>query len=225
MVAMQAMTLSTEQHEFRRVVRQFAEDKIAPLAAETDAKAEYSWEAFEALKAMELTALSYPEEYGGSGASTVDQAIVCEELARVCASTALMFLISKLATIHAAIVGAPAPIWFLGMQRPGAGFPDLSELKADAAVAAANIAPIRTPILILVGSADGLLPLATSLHAALVQGGKSVEMDVYEHGYHDFVLGPQGQKRPDLARGEILLQGALDALEKSVAFLKQPAQR
>jgi len=137
----------------------------------------------------------------------------------------VMFLISKLATIHAAIVGAPAPIWFLGMQRPGAGFPDLSELKADAAVAAANIAPIRTPILILVGSADGLLPLATSLHAALVQGGKSVEMDVYEHGYHDFVLGPQGQKRPDLARGEILLQGALDALEKSVAFLKQPAQR
>ncbi len=96
MVLMQAMTLSTEQHEFRRVVRQFAEDKIAPLAAETDAKAEYSWEAFAALKAMELTALSYPEEYGGSGASAVDQAIVCEELARVCASTALMFMISKL---------------------------------------------------------------------------------------------------------------------------------
>jgi hypothetical protein len=45
-------------------------------------------------------------------------------------------------------------------------------------------------------------------------------MDVYEHGYHDFVLGPQGQNRPDLPRGEVLLQGALDALEKSVAFLK-----
>ena len=45
---------------------------------------------------MELTALSYPEEYGGSGASLVDQAIAAEELARVCASTSLMFLISKL---------------------------------------------------------------------------------------------------------------------------------
>ena len=93
---MQPMTLSSEQHEFRAVLRQFAEDKIAPLAAETDVKAEYSWPAFEALKAMELTALSYPEEYGGSGASVVDQAIATEELARVCASTSLIFLISKL---------------------------------------------------------------------------------------------------------------------------------
>jgi hypothetical protein len=41
-----------------------------------------------------------------------------------------------------------------------------------------------------------------------------------EHGYHDFVLGPQGQKRPDLPRGEVLLQGALDALDRAVAFVK-----
>ena len=45
---------------------------------------------------MELTALSYPEQYGGSGASLVDQAIVAEELARGCVSTSLQFLISKL---------------------------------------------------------------------------------------------------------------------------------
>jgi len=47
-----------------------------------------------------------------------------------------------------------------------------------------------------------------------------VRMDVYQHGYHDFVLGPQGQSRPDLKQGEILLEGALDALERSVAFVK-----
>ncbi len=92
----QPITLTEEQREFRDVVRQFAADKIAPLAAETDRTAEYSWEAFEALKSMELTALSYPAEYGGSGASLVDQAIVTEELAAACASTSLMFLISKL---------------------------------------------------------------------------------------------------------------------------------
>jgi alkylation response protein AidB-like acyl-CoA dehydrogenase len=92
----QPITLTEEQREFRDVVRQFAADKIAPLAAETDRTAEYSWEAFEALKSMELTALSYPEQYGGSGASTVDQAIVAEELAAACASTSLIFLVSKL---------------------------------------------------------------------------------------------------------------------------------
>jgi alkylation response protein AidB-like acyl-CoA dehydrogenase len=92
----QPITLTEEQREFRDVVRQFAADKIAPLAAETDRTGEYCWEAFEALKSMELTALSYPVEYGGSGASLVDQAIVTEELSAACASTSLMFLISKL---------------------------------------------------------------------------------------------------------------------------------
>jgi len=133
------------------------------------------------------------------------------------------YLISKVPTIHAAILGAPAPIWFLGMKRPTvSGPPDFSAATPDLAVAAANIAPIQTPVLILVGTEDRLLPLVTTLHDQLAQAGKSVRMEVYEHGYHDFVLGPQGQNRSDLPRGEILLEGALDALEKSVAFVKSP---
>ena len=92
----QPITLTDEQREFRAVVRQFAEDKLAPLAAEADEREEYSWPTFEALKAMELTSLSFPVEYGGSGADLVTQAIVAEELARVDASASLMFLISKL---------------------------------------------------------------------------------------------------------------------------------
>jgi dipeptidyl aminopeptidase/acylaminoacyl peptidase len=133
----------------------------------------------------------------------------------------VLYLISKVPTIHAAILGAPAPIWFLGVSMPaGGGRPDLSAAKPDPAVAQANIAPIRTPVLILVGTEDRLLPIDTVLHDLMAQAGKSVRMEVYEHGYHDFVLGPQGQNRPDLPRGEILLGGALDALDKSVAFVK-----
>ncbi|MGD9999652.1 MAG: acyl-CoA dehydrogenase family protein [Ilumatobacteraceae bacterium] len=92
----QPITLSDTQREFRAVLRQFVADKIAPVAAEADRDAEYSWATFEALKSMELTALSYPVEYGGAGGSTVDQAIAAEELARGDASASLMFLISKL---------------------------------------------------------------------------------------------------------------------------------
>ena len=92
----QSITLSEEQHEFRRVMRQFCDAKIAPLAAEIDRVGEYSWETFEALKSMELTALSFPVEYGGAGATLVDQAIAAEELARACVATSLQFLISKL---------------------------------------------------------------------------------------------------------------------------------
>ena len=92
----QPITLSEEQHEFRNVMRQFCDAKIAPLAADIDRVGEYSWATFEALKTMELTALSYPTEYGGSGATLVDQAIATEELARACVATSLQLLISKL---------------------------------------------------------------------------------------------------------------------------------
>jgi dipeptidyl-peptidase 4 len=133
----------------------------------------------------------------------------------------VMFLVSKAPALHAAVLGAPAPIWFLGMQRPaGPARPDLEAPKPDPAVVAANVAPIKTPLLILVGGEDRLQAMDTVLHDALKQAGKAVRMDVYEHGYHDFVLGPQGQKRPDLPRGEILLGGALEALERAVAFVK-----
>jgi len=93
---MQPMTLTEEQHEFRAVLRQFCDERIAPRAARTDATGEYDWEAFKLLVSMELPALGIPADYGGTGADLVTQAIATEELARACASTSLMFLISKL---------------------------------------------------------------------------------------------------------------------------------
>jgi alkylation response protein AidB-like acyl-CoA dehydrogenase len=93
------MTLTDEQQQFRDVLRKFSEERIAPRAAETDEKEEYDWEAFKAICEMELPALGVPEAYGGSGADLVTQAIAAEELARVCASTSLMLLISKLAML------------------------------------------------------------------------------------------------------------------------------
>ena len=92
----QQFSLDEDQMAFRDVIRKFAEEQIAPYAADADHNSAYSWESFKALQQMELTALSYPVEYGGSGAPLVTQAMVAEELARVCASTSLMFLISKL---------------------------------------------------------------------------------------------------------------------------------
>lgn len=132
-----------------------------------------------------------------------------------------MNLLSRLPDIHRAILGAPAALWFLGIQpanHPGADW--LKTAKPDPDVARKNIEPIRTPMMILVGTADPLLPLDVVLHDMLAQAGKSVRMEIYEHGYHDFCLGPQGQKRPDLPHGEVLLDSALDALDKSVAFAK-----
>ena len=133
----------------------------------------------------------------------------------------VMFLAAKVPTLHAIVAGAPAPIWFLGYKLPSDGTrPDFAATPPDEAISKANIGPIQTPILIQVGTADPLLPLDNVLHEHLTKYNKKVRMEVYEHGYHDFVLGPQGQQRPDMPQGEILMQGTLDALERSVKFVK-----
>ena len=135
----------------------------------------------------------------------------------------VMYLAARVPTLHAVVAGAPAPIWFLGYKfNPDGSRPDFATAKPDPDISRENIAPIGMPVLILVGTEDRLLPLDTVLHDELVKHGKAVRMEVYEHGYHDFVLGNQGQKRGDLPRGEILLPGALEALELTVKFVKNP---
>jgi alkylation response protein AidB-like acyl-CoA dehydrogenase len=95
----QPINLSDEQREFQSVMRRFADERIAPRAAEVDETAEYPWDNFRACVEMELPALGIPAEYGGAGADHVTQAIMVEELARACASSSLMMLISKLGMI------------------------------------------------------------------------------------------------------------------------------
>jgi dipeptidyl aminopeptidase/acylaminoacyl peptidase len=134
-----------------------------------------------------------------------------------------MFLASRAPTLHAVVAGAPAPIWFLGYKLlPDGTRPDFAKTPPDADTSKANIAPIKMPVLILVGTEDRLMPLDIVLHDELAKQDKSVRLEIFEHGYHDFVLGNQGQKRGDLPRGEILLPGALEALELTVKFVKNP---
>ena len=133
----------------------------------------------------------------------------------------VMQLVSRV-SVNAAIVGAPAAMWFLGIRTPAgaSGADRFKGVKPDPEVARKNIEPVKTPVLILVGTADSLLPVTRMLHDSLAEAGKSVHLEIYEHGYHDFCLGPQGQTRKDLPQGEVLLDSALDALEKSVLFVK-----
>ena len=88
--------LTDEQRQFQATLRQFAEERVAPHAAQVDRDAEYPWDSFKACVELELPSLGIPVAYGGAGADMVTQAIVAEELARVCASTSLTILISKL---------------------------------------------------------------------------------------------------------------------------------
>jgi len=89
--------LSDEHQEFRAAVRRLAEDRIAPNAAAADEHAEFPWDSFAAYRESGYVGVALPEEYGGQGGGALENAILVEEVARVCASSSLFVLISKLA--------------------------------------------------------------------------------------------------------------------------------
>jgi alkylation response protein AidB-like acyl-CoA dehydrogenase len=89
--------LSTEHEELRSALRKFAEDLVAPHAAEVDERAEFPWKSFEAYRDSGFVRLPYPTAYGGDGGDMVAYALLVEEVARVCASSSLFVLISRLA--------------------------------------------------------------------------------------------------------------------------------
>jgi alkylation response protein AidB-like acyl-CoA dehydrogenase len=91
--------LAEEHTMLRASVRQLAEDKIVPRAAETDATAEFPWDVYEALRKADLHAVHIPEEYGGPGADSIATAIVIEEVARACAASSLIPGVNKLGTM------------------------------------------------------------------------------------------------------------------------------
>jgi alkylation response protein AidB-like acyl-CoA dehydrogenase len=88
--------LTDIHREFRDTLRRFADDRIAPHAAQADRDAAFPKASFDACVELELCALGIPEAYGGAGADMITQAIMAEELARACASTSVTMLISKL---------------------------------------------------------------------------------------------------------------------------------
>lgn len=73
----------------RETVRGFVAKVVAPKAREIDASCEFPWEAVRGLAELGLLGVPFPEELGGAGMDNLSQAIVIEELARHCGSTAL----------------------------------------------------------------------------------------------------------------------------------------
>jgi hypothetical protein len=82
-------SLSEEQRLLRQTVRDFAESELRPHSREWDEKQEFPREVFTKLGELGLMGVVWPTEYGGSGMTTVDYAIVMEELARIDAGVAL----------------------------------------------------------------------------------------------------------------------------------------
>jgi alkylation response protein AidB-like acyl-CoA dehydrogenase len=91
--------LSEDHEELREAVRNVAQDKISPYAAEVDQSATFPQAAYDALVASDFHAPHVPQEYGGVGADALATCIVIEEVARVCASSSLIPAVNKLGSL------------------------------------------------------------------------------------------------------------------------------
>ncbi len=121
-------TLSEEHKMLQTMVRDFAGDKLAPVADELDRKQEFAWDNFRMMAGIGLFGLGIPPEYGGSGGDELSTALAVEEIARVCAST------SDILDAHLSLCAAP--INALGTEEQKKRFlPDLIAGKKVGAMA------------------------------------------------------------------------------------------
>lgn len=82
--------LTDEQELTQRMVREFAESEVRPVAAAIDRDHSYPPELLTKLAEMGLFGVPFPEEVGGMGGDQLSYTIVVEELSRACASTGII---------------------------------------------------------------------------------------------------------------------------------------
>lgn len=74
--------LNEEQAMMQKMVREFAEKKVAPGAAERDEAEQFSRELYDSMADLGLSGICFPEEYGGAGGDTLSYILAVEELSR-----------------------------------------------------------------------------------------------------------------------------------------------
>jgi short/branched chain acyl-CoA dehydrogenase len=101
--------LTQEQQLVRETVREFARNRVAPVAAELDREQRFPYDLVAELADLGLMGMTIPEEYGGAGADTLAYAIVVEELTRIDSSLAI-----TLAAHHSL---GTLPIYYFGTEK------------------------------------------------------------------------------------------------------------
>jgi len=97
---------TADHDELRAVVRQLADERIAPRAAEIDERAEFPWDLKELLARQDLLGTCFPARFGGTELDDIGQAILVEEVARADATTSLIPIVQKLGSLPIIVAGS-----------------------------------------------------------------------------------------------------------------------
>jgi alkylation response protein AidB-like acyl-CoA dehydrogenase len=93
--------------DFRDTIRQIVVERVAPRAADIDRSGEYPWDIRELFAEHDILGLPFSEEHGGTGTGTLMLQMAVEEIAKACASSALILMIQELGTLPIQLHGTP----------------------------------------------------------------------------------------------------------------------
>jgi alkylation response protein AidB-like acyl-CoA dehydrogenase len=100
--------LTAEQRDLQDMIRALVVDKVAPRAAAIDASGEFPQDIRRLLAEHDILGLPFDEQHGGTGTGTLMTVIAIEEIAKACASSALMLAVQDLGTLPIRLDGSDA---------------------------------------------------------------------------------------------------------------------
>jgi alkylation response protein AidB-like acyl-CoA dehydrogenase len=99
-------SIPQDHADFRAAIREIAQQRIAPRAAEIDEQAAYPHDLRALLAEHDILGLPFDTEHGGTGTGTLMLNMAVEEIAKACASTALILMIQELGTLPIKLFGS-----------------------------------------------------------------------------------------------------------------------
>src|SRR3989441_8684778 len=87
--------LTSEQQMIRAMAAEFAQEHVAPIASEIDRDARFPHETVKRMGELGLLGIMVPEQWGGAGADTVSYVVALEEIAKACASHAVVMSVNN----------------------------------------------------------------------------------------------------------------------------------
>jgi alkylation response protein AidB-like acyl-CoA dehydrogenase len=97
--------IEQKREEWRKKAQEVGKNVVAPRASEIDAKGEFSWDIVEVFAKEGFLSLLIPKEYGGRDADITSFCLIVEEIAKYCASSALLVIVQAVGTMPIALGG------------------------------------------------------------------------------------------------------------------------
>lgn len=213
--------LSEEQKAVQKMVREFAEREIAPMAQQLDEREEFPWEIVRKLSDLGLMGILFPKQYGGAAMDYISYALILEELGRYDASVALTVEShNSLCSNHIYLAGAEAQktkylpqltsgrvLGAWGLTEPGSGS-DAAGMQTTATLDGDHWVLQGSKNFITQGSVAGIYVIMASTDRAKRE--KGISAFIVERGTPGFRVGRKEHKMGFRASdtAQLLFEGA-----------------